>query len=1074
MHESPGTDVPGLILHQIRTRPGTAALHYGDKEFTYADLGRSADLLNRRLRERGVGKGDLIPLLMTGGPASPIGMLASMWLGAPFVPVHAGWPWERVRATLDRLRPRIVLTDQDPARWGGLHPDVIRVHAVPATEAGPPAAAVLLPPLSAPLPASPWTRPVEVGPQDLVYGFFTSGSTGVPKCALNLHAGLLNRFRVMTRRFGTGHVVLQNSPHVFDSSLWQLLWPLTTGGAVVQPEHDGLDLVRTVETIGRYGVTMTDFVPSVFGALVDILRDRPSLADRLTSLRYLLIGGEEINPKAVHEFRRLLPGVSVVNTYGPTEASIGFVFHEVTDADGDDIPLGMAIDGTVAVVMTDGGTIAGAGELGEICAGGTCLGAGYLGDQELTGKSFIPNPFPEVPGDRLYRTGDLGYYGADGLLRFAGRRDHQVKIGGVRIELVEVETALLAHPAVREVKVVAVGEEQARALVGFVVLDPAARDAAARDAAVPDAAALGGSARVSGDLTWLGDHVRTLLPAHSVPRRFVVLGRLPRTPNGKTDRAALSALARLPLPVPAGDHRSRVLSAEEVAVAGLWERLLGRSDFTADSDFFAEGGTSLLAYQLSLWLGAQFGTPVSPRDIAVAPTLGEQAELASGRRHRGGPLRRTAALIRADAGLPDDIRRGRSPAHGGVAGPGRPGTAPRNVLLTGATGFIGQHLLADLLRQTGATVHCLVRKGAAGTAEERLRALVGSGPVAAAVGGGDRPDDARRRVLVVEGDLGRPQLGLSADRFRHLAGGVDAVVHAGAEVNLVSGYRALRAANVAAVGELLRLAATGRPKRLVHLSTLGVLPPVAGTTIDELPEPGEDLPPDGYSQSKWAAERLLARARERGIPSTAVRLGEVMAHSTTGSADERSTLTTLLRACVSLRQRPFTHVVTDWTPVDVVSRVTVAALAAGALPDGAVHLVAPRAVHVDRLLDRLGALVPLETVGYREFHEAVARRAVVDPMMAQLLALLPHPQLGDGAAELESVFHDGTTLYRAANGGRLLSLFARGFTGADGTALDAFVAGLARPGEVAGSPDSGAAPSRVTPEGVATTAPGFR
>lgn len=987
------------ILDQVARAGHATALRWGEVTISYGELGECARALSEQLTASGVGRRDFVPLLMTGGPASPIAMLAAMRLGAPFVPVDASWPRERLRSTLRRLDPKVVLTDRDPGSWSDLGPEVLEVDCLPATPSGPADRG-----LPGPAGRGPSGHPVPgsgdvAGLDDVIYGFFTSGTTGAPKCALNLHRGLLNRFRVMSDRFGSGQVVLQNSPHVFDSSLWQLLWPLMSGGCVVHPEHEGLDLIRTIETIGRYGVTMTDFVPSVFGTLVEVLHAEPELATRLTSLRYLLIGGEEINPKAVHRFRDLVPQVRVINTYGPTEASIGFVFHEVRDTDRDEIPLGTPIDNTVAVVVTEAGTIAEEGELGEICAGGVCVGAGYLDEPELTAEGFVPNPFPGVPGARLYRTGDLGYYGPDGLLRFAGRRDHQVKIGGVRIELLEVESALLAHPAVREAKVVVVGEGEARALVGFVVVDRTARPAEG-DGAAPDPA---------HDTAWLADHARSLLPGSSVPRRFVLLDQLPRTPNGKTDRTALTALAGRQPALSGRGTAGAGLTEDEAAVARVWTALLGRDGFTPASDFFAEGGTSLRAYRLSLALTARCGFPISVRDLAARPTLRDQAELIR-RPGAVSPItQRTESAVRADAVLAPGICRTRDlPPPGSRPAP-PPAGRLRRVLLTGATGFLGRQLLADLLRHTDATVYCLIRSTGEGSATQRLATVMDL--VADPTG--------QARVVPLEGDLGRDGFGWAVDRFRALADEVDTVVHAGARVNLVAGYQAMRPANVGGVNEILRLAATGLPKRLVHFSTLGVLPPVPGVRLDEVAAPGEDLPHDGYGQSKWAAEHLFAAARRRGIPSTVIRLGEVMPHSRTGQGDERSVLTGLLRACARVGLRFATPAVMDWTPVDLVGEVTVRSLVSGALPDGALHLLAPTAMRLDHLMEQLGAITPLEPVGYAGFWKALAARSRDDAGLAGVLSMIPGPDRTRDAARLDGVLGDARTAYRSEGGEKL-------------------------------------------------------
>ncbi|MET8546930.1 amino acid adenylation domain-containing protein, partial [Kitasatospora sp. NPDC004799] len=405
-------------------------------------MGR-VDALASQLARAGVRRGDFVPLVMAGGPELLVAMLAVLRSAAVFVPLDEQWPGPRLRAMVDACDPAVVLLSPGAAPGGWTVP-ALAVDPVSGADPEPAHASS-----ARPMPAPP-------RPDELAYGFYTSGSTGAPKCALNLHSGLANRLLAMGRRFGASprNVVLQNSRHTFDSSLWQLLWPLTCGSRVVIPRaHDILDLTATVEVIERHRVTMTDFVPTILTALVELLDSRPELVDGLASLRMLLVGGEEIAPESVRALQRLLPHLRVTNTYGPTEASIGSVFHEVAPQDRAPVPIGRPIDNTWAIVLDEHGEPARAGEIGEICIGGACLGTGYLGDPDRTDRVFVGNPFPELPGKRMYRTGDLGHYGTNGLLYFDGRRDQQVKIGGVRVELTEIEHAIASHPSVREAKV---------------------------------------------------------------------------------------------------------------------------------------------------------------------------------------------------------------------------------------------------------------------------------------------------------------------------------------------------------------------------------------------------------------------------------------------------------------------------------------------------------------------------------------------------------------------------------------------------------------------------------------------
>ncbi|MFB4309601.1 amino acid adenylation domain-containing protein [Actinomadura sp. GTD37] len=973
----------GLFEARAAERPDAPALVFGDRVLTYGVLDRRANALAARLADAGIGRGDFSCLAVDGGLELPLGMIAAMKVAAPFVPIDHTGPGERTERMLDALDAKLVLRSPGGVPLPGGRPEMT-VDATAAEEREAP-------------PSSP-----PAGLEDLAYGFYTSGSTGIPKCALNVHRGLLNRFLYMSRRFddGSGKVVLQNSHHLFDSSLWQLLWPLTAGNVVVIPDRSGvLDLTATIEVIHRHGVTMTDFVPSIFNTLVEMLRARPDLVPRLASLRRLLIGGEEMTPGTVHAFRALLPRVAVVNTFGPTEASIGSVFHEVTAADGDDIPIGLPIDNTYAVIVDEEMRPVEPGGTGEICIGGDCVGLGYVDDPAKTAAAFVRNPFPQIPGDRLYRTGDRGHRRADGLLMFAGRLDHQVKIAGVRIELPEVEAALLRHPDVRDAKAIVHQASGARLLVAFVVRRSGETGA--------------------GDL---GEHARAALPAAMVPRRIIVLPDLPLTPNGKADRRQLARIAAAQAgaadgdPPVAGAAASAAPAADDdvpAAVAAIWRDLLPFGAAGAAGDFFDLGGDSLIAHRLTAAFADRFGVDVPVRDVFAYPAFDQHVALVQG----DGPAEHDAAdpgLVMADTVLPADI------TASGAAPPAAPPAAMDDVLLTGATGFVGAQLLRDLLTRTSATVHCLVRGDDGRSARDRIIANLRYYRLW---------DDAfAGRVRVLAGDLRRPRFGLGDAGFARLAARVDTILHNAAMINLARDYRAHRDANVSGTVEVLRLATTTRLKHVHFMSTIGVLPAGVddeGAAALETPvDPAGPRPGDGYGLSKWVGERLLEQAADRGVPTTVYRLGEVLPHSGTGVPSRRGLSDLIIKACLHTGSWFRSPVAMDCTPVDYVGAFVVEAAAGGG--GGCFHVVQPAAQCLDDLLAAFTARFGLAEVAYPEFWEAVSRAAENRPDdrdLAGVLALLPRPD-GDGdriSASLTALFWGEATAVSRTRAERLIT-----------------------------------------------------
>ncbi|PRY02515.1 amino acid adenylation domain-containing protein [Allonocardiopsis opalescens] len=944
----PFVAIPTMIERQADLAPDRPAVTHLGRTLGYRELDELANGLAAALADRGVGRGDTVPVLMGNSLELVTGYLALMKLGAAFVPLDPAWPEARIATALDVLAPRLVL---HAAHTAPPHHHPGRALEVAVDRIAP----------------SPHRPGVPLRPDDPIYGIFTSGTTGTPKCAVNLHGGLTNRFRFMSRYFEptADHVVLQNSRHTFDSSVWQLFWPLTIGGrTVVPPQDEFLDLEHTIAAIAAHGVTLTDFVPSIFNVVVAMVDGDPAALRRIASLRELVVGGEEINPRMVHRLRTLLPGLRVTNGYGPTETSIGMVFHPVQAADGDAVPLGRPIDNCYAVVVDDALRPLPPGATGEIVVGGACLGAGYRGDPARTGAVFVPNPFASVPGDRLYRTGDLGYYDAAGRLHFQGRADVQVKVGGVRIEPGEIEVAAEGVPGVRQAKVLAATAGGARALALFAAGDERLTEEALRE------------------------RLTRVLPRTSLPRYYVVLAAMPLTDNGKVDRRALAEVLdrRLlgPPAAPAGpDDDGTAARVLRVLRSVLHQPALG-----PDDDVMRAGADSISAVAAVAALRAAFGVPVGVRDLFDQPRATALARLIDDRLARPAADTDDEALLRRDASAPAAF----------PAAPAPPSRAPGTVLVTGASGFVGARLVHELLERTDARVVCLVRAGEDAAALRRVREAL-------AAQGLDGQRSAAR-LSAVAGDLTLPRLGLDAATWDRLARGCDALLHAGALVNFLYDYGAHRAPNVLGTREMLRLALDRRPKPLHHVSTLGVLEAEAARRGAVLPESVDlaevAVPVSGYSRSKWAAERYLAGARRRGAVVTVLRLGEVMP-ADDGHPNPRALTHLLLSAFHRLGVCPNTDIRSDYTPVDYAAARMAAAVFDPDAWGRDLHVFHPESVCFAEVFSRFGTLV--RRVPCTEFLARLREAAVRsgDRELNTLLALLP--DTGDGGeAAAERMF----------------------------------------------------------------------
>jgi amino acid adenylation domain-containing protein len=516
-----------------------------------------------------------------------IALLGVMKSGAAFVPLDTEWPFERLAQVLQELPGEVVLVSPaapiDPAALGR-NAILVDVRAPLSREDSPP------------------SHERRSDPEAPIYAIYTSGSTGRPKAAVVPHRGITNRLLWMSEFFGSaaGQVVLQTTRPVYDSAIWQLFWPLLTGGRTVLPEpgreHEAEYLAALID---RHGVTMTDFVPSVFNALVPALVADDAARRQLRSLHCLIVGGEEITPTTTYRFQEHFPDVRLVNLYGPTECSIGCIAYEVTGREGGRIPIGRPISNVQALVLDHHGHPVPPGVPGELFLTGACLGLGYLGDVAQTRAAFVPNPVAETAAPLLYRTGDLVRYRADGNIEFLGRKDRQIKLRGYRIELGEIEAVLEEHSGVLDAAAI-VREDQPgqRRLVAYVVASNGTARSASRE---------------------LRAYLQRRLPEHMVPSAIVALDALPLAPSGKVDHRAL------PSPEPAPLERESAFEAPrtklERAIAAIWAGVLGVDRVGLHDNFFDLGGHSLLATQMAARIHETLGIKLPLRSLFDEPTV---------------------------------------------------------------------------------------------------------------------------------------------------------------------------------------------------------------------------------------------------------------------------------------------------------------------------------------------------------------------------------------------------------------------------------------------------------------------
>jgi amino acid adenylation domain-containing protein/non-ribosomal peptide synthase protein (TIGR01720 family) len=573
------TSVPRLFEVQARLCPSAIAVVSEHRRLTYGELSGAAARLAAALRALGIGAGDPVAVHAPRSPELVVALLAVLEAGAVYVPLDPALPPARLLGALEDCGARLLLVGS------GLHDALATWHGRRLELTGGAAAAAPPPALAAPAAA---TAPA--------YLMFTSGSTGRPKGVLGTHAGLSNRllWALETCGLGPDDRVLQVAAVGFDVSVVEMLLPLCAGARLViaAPERHR-DPSYLVEVIREHGVTLVHFVPS----LLRVFLDHPASAGCRT-LVHAFSGGEALPAELADRFLERLP-CRLHNVYGPTETSISVTHWQARR--GERPRLGRPIANCTTYLLDAHLRPAPAGSTGELCIGGIGLALGYLGDPALTAERFIPDACGDLPGARLYRTGDLARWHGDGELDFLGRRDHQVKVRGHRVELGEVEALLRAQPGVREAVVAcretAPGEAQ---LVAYLRCEDTQQTAA-------------------GWRRQLRRSLLACLPEAMVPASFVFLAEIPLLPSGKVK------LTALPPPALADRAGEEIYAAPrtplERQLSEAWAAILAVPQIGLDDDVFSLGGHSLHATRMKLWLKERFGVDLPLRVVFEHPTV---------------------------------------------------------------------------------------------------------------------------------------------------------------------------------------------------------------------------------------------------------------------------------------------------------------------------------------------------------------------------------------------------------------------------------------------------------------------
>jgi amino acid adenylation domain-containing protein len=582
----------GRFEQSVRQYPQQIAAEHCGEQLSYAALDSRANQLAHYLRGAGVGVGDRVGIYLPRSLEMLVCMLGVMKAGAAYVPLDPSYPAGRVAGIVQQAALAVVLSCRElqehvPAQSRVLVLDSSDVQAGLAN-------------------APTRSLDVEVSEDDVAYVYFTSGSTGQPKGAINAHGGVVNMMWQMEQVLGltAADRVLQFAAVGFDVVVEEVFPAWFAGSAVVLRDEEGVLAGHEFQAmLARTQSSVCELMTVYWHEWVDYLQmsgEKPPAC-----LRSIMLGGGAITMQTYDQWQRY--GVPVVNVFGLTETGVtSFVYRAEGPQAGSHMPNGRALGNTRLYLLDEWMQPVPQGVTGELYIGGVGVGVGYLGQPELSAERFMADPFSASMGGRMYRTGDVARYLEDGELLFIGRRDKQVKIRGARVELGEIETQLQSLPFVQDAYVSVRGNGSESELVAYVVATSDSREE-----------------RQAEFIRRCREGLQSKLPQYMQPGLYCWMEALPLTANGKVNKAALpEAFERAE-----ADDEGVLEGAMEQALAVLWSELLQVEKVGRNSNFFNAGGNSILATRLVTRINAQFGGQLSVRDIFAHPMLHQQAQL---------------------------------------------------------------------------------------------------------------------------------------------------------------------------------------------------------------------------------------------------------------------------------------------------------------------------------------------------------------------------------------------------------------------------------------------------------------
>ena len=921
------TDIYSLFLEQVTEKSNNNAIFFENKFLTYKELNQKVCELAIAIKNNGVEKNDIVAILIDKSIESIIAILATLKLGAAYLPIDIDYPNERIDYMLTDSQAKILLTTNDYINKTQI---VIKTLNIALDNI------VIYNGIEYPEIAT-----TQIDTEIPAYIMYTSGSTGKPKGTIIKQKNIIRLVKNTNFiDFKENDHILQTGSIVFDACTFEIFGALLNGLPLyIIKKEDLLNASILQDFIIQNKITIMWLTAPLFNQLSEV---NPHM---FNSVRCLLTGGDVLSPKHINMVKAANPNLTIINGYGPTENTTFSCCFTIDRPYRYSIPIGKPIANSTCYIVSDSQKLLPIGFPGELWVGGDGVSLGYLNNPSMTAGKFIPNPYGI---DTVYQTGDLAKWLPSGNIEFISRIDSQVKIRGFRVELKEIDIKLTSYHSIKEAFTVINTINNEKCISSYIVT-------AEKDISMED----------------LKSYLKESLPKYMIPTYITVLDKLPLNTNGKVDKK------QLPSPIEKENANKEIILPEnktEEILLEIFKKILNKTNISTTDDFFEIGGDSLGAMKIQIEALSN-GLKIEYSDIFKNSTVKELALIID------KPLVEVTAISKDDEAhylsynsflknnSVDDVKNLKYEALG-------------NILLTGFTGFLGAHILDSFIKKETGIVYCLIRDKDNLPAIERLKNTLHFYFE-------DKYDKyIGNRIQIVNGDISSENLGLTESKYKKLGNSIQAVIHSAALVKHYGTFTEFEKINIIGTQNIVKLC-TDFNLKMMHISTISVSGNVLAEDANVKNNFTEDKIYDEsnfyigqnienlYVNSKFKGEDIVLDAISKGLKAYILRMGNLTSRFSEGKFQQNHFENAFVNRFKSILQIGYAPEYllkgyVEFTPIDYCGDAIIDLATHYNHNYSVFHLLNDNHVPMERLCKELNTIgIPMEIVSSEKFKEII-------------------------------------------------------------------------------------------------------